>query len=171
MNIAVAFVLAVGVLLIVLANHTTDLSERVGRYLRPTSPSSESDSDSIDETPAADAGLGWSKHEILLRRSAAAAAGGIIGALVSQGDLFVEGPGRSVLALTALGAAAGWLGFGMWMSTRKDRRARRLRFELPTVTDALSLHIIAGESVATAIQRYVDESTGVASEEFQVAID
>lgn len=171
MNVAAALVLAAGVLLITIAGRTANLSERVGRYLRPTPRSTESDLDPIDESPAADAGLDWSRSEILLRRSATAAAGGIVGALVSQGDLFVEGPGRAVLPLAALGAATGWLVFGMWVSTRRDRRARRLRFELPIVTDALSLHVIAGESVATAIQRYVDESTGVAAEELQIAID
>jgi tight adherence protein C len=171
MNIVVALVLATGILLIAVAGRTTNLSERVGRYLRPVPPLTESDSDSIDRSPAAAAGIDWSRGEFLLRRSGAAAAGGIIGALVSQGDLFVEGPGRSALPLAALGAIAGWLVFGMWISTRKDRRARRLRFELPIVTDALSLHVIAGESVSTAIQRYVDESTGVAAEELQIAMD
>lgn len=171
MNIAAALVLAAGVLLIVIAGRTTNLSERVGRYLRPAPPSMETDQDPIDESPVAAAGLDWSRSEILLRRCATAAAGGIVGALVSQGDLFVEGPGRAVLPLAALGAATGWLVFGMWVSTRRDRRARRLRFELPIVTDALSLHVIAGESVATAIRRYVDESTGVASEELGVAVD
>jgi tight adherence protein C len=170
-NLAVALVLAAGILLIVFAGRSTSLTERVGKYLRPTPLSTQPTSDSVEETPAAAAGLDWSKGELLARRSAAAAVGGIIGALVSQGDLFVEGPGRSVLPLVALGAITGWLVFGMWVSTRRDRRARRLRFELPLVTDALSLHVIAGESVATAIQRYVDESKGVAAEEFQVSID
>ncbi|MEA3511203.1 MAG: type II secretion system F family protein, partial [Actinomycetota bacterium] len=147
-----------------------NLSERVGRYLRPAPPPTESGSEGIEHQPAAAAGFDWSKSEVLLRRSGAAAAGGVLGALVSQGDLFVEGPGRSVLPLVALGAISGWLVFGMWLSTRRDRRARRLRFELPVVTDALSLHIIAGESVATAVQRYVDGSTGVAADELRVSI-
>ena len=171
MNVAAALLIAAGILLIAIAGRTTNLSERVGRYLRPVPPTIESDLDAIGQTPAADAGLDWSRGEILLRRSAAAAAGGIIGALVSQGDLFVEGPGRAVLPLAVLGAATGWLVFGMWISTRRDRRARRLRFELPIVTDALALHVIAGESVTTAIRRYVDESTGVAAEELQTALD
>lgn len=170
MSIAVALVLAMGILLITIARRPANLSERVGKYLRPVAPSPESDPDAVNTSTAVAAGLDWSKGEILLRRSGVAAAGGVIGALVSQGDLFVEGPGRSVLPLAALGALAGWLIFGMWISTRRDRRARRLRFELPIVTDALSLHVIAGESVATAIQRYVDESTGVAAEELQIAI-
>ncbi len=171
MNVAAALVLAAAVLLIVVAGRTKNLNERIGTYLRPTPSSAESDSDPVDESPAADAGLDWSSGEILLRRSASAAAGGIVGALVSQGDLFIEGPGRAVLPLAALGAATGWLVFGMWLSSRRDRRARRLRFELPIVTDALALHVIAGESVATAVRRYVEESTGVAAEELRVAID
>ncbi|MFV9671636.1 MAG: type II secretion system F family protein [Acidimicrobiia bacterium] len=170
MSIAVALVLAAGILLIAMAGPAANLSERVGKYLRPAPPPTEPDSKDIDHHPAAAAGLDWSKGEIFLRRSGGAAVGGLVGALVSQGDLFIEGPGRSVLPLAALGAVTGWLVFGMWISTRRDRRARRLRFELPIVTDALSLHVIAGESVATAIQRYVDGSTGVAAEELQVAI-
>ena len=51
------------------------------------------------------------------------------------------------------------------------RRSRRLRFELPVVTDAVALHIVAGESVATAVERYTRQSTGVASQEFSVALD
>ncbi|MEA3502251.1 MAG: type II secretion system F family protein [Actinomycetota bacterium] len=171
MSVAAALVLAAGILLIAIASRPVNLSERIGKYLRPAPPSSESGPDPIEESPAADAGLVWSRGEILLRRSATAAAGAVVGALVSQGDLFVEGPGRAVLPLAALGAATGWLVFGMWISTRRDRRARMLRFELPIVTDALSLHVIAGESVSTAIRRYVDESTGVAADEFQVAIN
>lgn len=171
MNVAVALMLASGILLIAIAGRTANLSERVGRYLHPAPLSPEPDPDTIDDAPAAASGLGWSKSEILLRRSGSAAAGGIIGALVSQGDLFVEGPGRSVVPLAALGGVTGWLVFGMWVSTRRDRRARRLRFELPVVTDALSLHVIAGESVSTAIERYVDGSTGVSAEELQVALD
>jgi tight adherence protein C len=171
MSVAAALILAAGVVMIAIAGRAPNLSERVGHYLRPTPRSAESGIEPIDESPAADAGLDWSRSELLLRRFATAAAGVVIGALVSQGDLFVEGPGRAVLPLATLGAATGWLVFGMWISTRRARRARRLRFELPIVTDALSLNVIAGESVATAIRRYVDESTGVAAEELRLAID
>jgi tight adherence protein C len=171
MSFAVALMAGVGVLLVATTRSSADLSSRIGRYLRPELHHEYADAHSPGRQPAADAGLGWSRSELLLRRSAAAVAGAVVGILVAQGDLFVQGPGRSVMPLAALGAATGWLVFGMWLSTRRERRARRLRFELPVVTDAISLHIIAGESVATAVQRFADQSSGVASEEMAVALD
>jgi tight adherence protein C len=171
MSVAAALMAGVGILLITTTRSSANLSTRIGRYLRPEPHRNETDMDSRREQPLADAGLRWSRSELLLRRSAAAVAGAVVGILVAQGDLFVQGPGRSVLPLAALGAATGWLIFGMWLSTRRERRARRLRFELPVVTDAISLHIIAGESVATAVRRFAEQSSGVASEEITVALD
>ena len=171
MNIAVALMLAVGILLIATTRPSAGLSDRIGRYLRPELPSDDADSRPLEGQPVADAGLGWSPGELLFRRSAAAVAGAIIGILVAQGDLFVQGPGRSLLPLAVLGAATGWLVFGMWLSTKRERRAHQLRFELPVATDAISLHIIAGESVATAVQGFAEQSSGVASDEFAVALD
>ena len=171
MNVAVALALAAGILLIATAQHSTGIGERVGSYLRPAPPPDRGDGDSPVRSPVTDAGLDWTGTELLIRRSAVAAAGAIVGILVAQGDLFVQGPGRSVLPLAALGAAAGWLLFGMWLSTKRERRARRLRFELPVVTDAISLHIIAGESVATALQQFAEQSSGVAADEVECALD
>jgi len=170
MSVVVALMLAVGVLLIATTRPSAGLSDRIGRYLRPEPRDDGSDVQPLEEQPVADAGLGWSRGELFLRRSAAAAASAMVGILIAQGDLFVEGPGRSVVPLAVLGAATGWLVFGMWLSTKRERRARRLRFELPVVTDAISLHIIAGESVATAVQRFAEQSSGVASEELTVAL-
>ena len=171
MSVVAAVLIAVGIVLIAGAHRSVGLSERIGRYLRPPSAPDPATDDPADGRSPAAAGLAWSTGEMVLRRSAAAAGGAVVGALVAQGDLFVQGPGRSVLPLTALGAAGGWLVFGVWISTRREQRARRLRFELPIVTDALSLHVIAGESVATAIQGYVDEATGVAAEELGIALE
>jgi tight adherence protein C len=170
MNIAVALALAVGIVLIASGRRTHSLTERVGSYLRPAPQPVPSD-DAPGVSPAAAAGLDWSSTELLLRRSAAAVAGAILGILAAQGDLFVQGPGRSALPLAALGTAAGWLVFGMWLSSRRERRARRLRFELPVVTDAISLHIIAGESIATALDQFAEQSSGVASDEIGTALD
>ena len=164
MRVVVALMLAVGILLIATSRPSAGLSDRIGRYLSPEPRLGDPGVQPLQGQPAAHAGLSWSRSELLLRRSAAAAAGAIVGILIAQGDLFVEGPGRSVLPLAALGAATGWLLFGMWLSTKRERRARRLRFELPVVTDAISLHIIAGESVATAVQRFAEQSSGVASD-------
>ncbi|MEN8113626.1 MAG: type II secretion system F family protein [Actinomycetota bacterium] len=170
MSIAVALVLGVGIFLVVHGARGAALVDRVGRYLRPSITVAPLAVDPVDRSPAADAGLGWSRAEYVVRRSATAAAGALVGILLAQGDLFVEGPGRSMLPMAALGAAAGWLGLGMWISTRKEQRARRLRFELPVVTDALALHVLAGESVATALQRYARDSTGVAADEIRVTL-
>jgi hypothetical protein len=68
MNVVVALMLAVGVLLITTAGPSADLSEKVGRYLRPEPRHSEPDESTIDGRPAADAGLGWSRSELLLLR-------------------------------------------------------------------------------------------------------
>jgi len=170
MSLVAALMTAAGIVLITRAGRSTRLSERVGRYLHPEPVSDPAGADQGELPPLAGAGLAWSSSDILLRRSATAACGGVVGALLAQGDLFVQGPGRSTLGLVVLGAAAGWLGFNMWVSTRTERRARRLRFELPIVTDALSLHIIAGESIVTAIQNYVDEATGVAADELRTVL-
>ena len=171
MNVAVAMALAAGILLIATGRRSSGISERIGSYLRPAPPASDTDSAANKGSPVADAGLNWTGTEVLLRRSAAAAAGAIVGILIAQGDLFVQGPGRSVLPLAALGAATGWLVFGMWLSTKRERRARRLRFELPVVADAISLHIIAGESISTALQQFSEHSSGVASDEIECALD
>jgi len=171
MSVVAALMLGAGIVMITVAPQSLRLGDRVGRYLRPTRSPLVAEDDQPDRRPAAAAGLTWSHHELLLRRAAAAASGAIVGVLLAQGDLFVEGPGRAMLPLAALGAAAGWLLFGMWLSTKRERRSRRLRFELPIVTDAVALHIVAGESVATAVERFTQQSTGVASQEFSVALN
>lgn len=157
MRYAVAVLGAAAVFLAVSYPRGRRISARVGDYLRPASP---------------DVGAGrfraamdWATGEGLSGRLVAAGAGALAGILLAQGDLFVTGPGRSVLPLSALGAVAGWLLVGMYRSTVQQRRGRRLRFELPVVADSLALHVIAGESVGTAIAHFVDASGGVAAEE------
>ena len=91
--------------------------------------------------------------------------------LAAQGDLFVTGTGRSLPGLTALGAAAGLLSFNMWLSTRKEHRVDRLRRELPTATDALALYVLAGESIATAIDSFATSANGVVVSELNRILD
>lgn len=171
MSVVLALMLGTGIVMITTAPRSLRLTDRVGRYLRPEHSAGVAEDDPPDRPISVSAGLGWSSSELQIRRAAAAVGGAIVGLLLAQGDLFVEGPERSMLPLAALGAAAGWLLFGMWLSTKRERRARRLRFELPVVTDAVALHIVAGESVATAVERFTKQSDGVASQEFAVALD
>lgn len=171
MSVILALMVGTGIVMITTAPRSLRLADRVGRYLRPEHSPRRAEEERGDSQPVADAGLGWSSSELLIRRIAAAVGGAVVGLMLAQGDLFVEGPERATLPLAALGAAAGWLLFGMWLSTRRQRRARQLRFELPVVTDAVALHIVAGESVATAVERFTNQSNGVASQEFNVALE
>ncbi len=97
-------------------------------------------------------------------------AGAFIGLLLAQGDLFLSGAGRSAPALGLLGAAAGWFTWSARRSTLRERRALHLRHELPVVADAIALHTLAGESVASALSAVVSETTGVANEELSAIL-
>ena len=97
--------------------------------------------------------------------------GAVVGLLLAQGDLFLSGAGRSAPALGLLGGAAGWF---LWSSRRtssRQRRALRLRHELPVVADAIALHAVAGESVASALAAVATQTTGVAADEFSAVLD
>ena len=138
------------------------ISARVGDYLKP--------GDATQDRGRAETVMDWAVGAGMSGRVVAAGAGALAGVLLAQGDLFLTGPGRSVLPLAVLGAVAGWLLVGMHRSTARQRRSRRLRFELPVVADSLALHIIAGESVGTAIAHFVDSSEGVAADEFDAVL-
>jgi tight adherence protein C len=155
MRYAVALLAALAAFLVVSLPRPRPIAARVGDYLRPTGL----------ETPSPSR-LAALTSTGVATRSSAAAGGALIGVLLAQGDLFVQGPGRATLPMALLGAATGWLVAGMYRSTQAQRRGRRLRFELPVVADTLALHVIAGESVGTAVAYFVSSSRGVASEEF-----
>jgi len=72
-----------------------------------------------------------------------------------------------LLALSAIGAAAGVLARRAARSTRAQHRAARLVQELPTVADTLALHVLAGESVAMALTRFTSVARGVAADELR----
>jgi tight adherence protein C len=133
------------------------ISVRVGDYLNP--------SRNLRVSARSTLLLDWIQGEHTVNRLIATAAGVLAGLLVAQGDLFVQGRGRSALPLALLGGIGSWLVFGMHRSANAQRRGRRIRFELPVVADTLALHIVAGESVGTAIERFVEESDGVAADE------
>lgn len=96
--------------------------------------------------------------------------GAVVGLLLAQGDLFLSGAGRSAPALGVLGAVGGWLIWSSRRTSAQQRRALRLRHELPVVADAIALHAVAGESVSSALSAVATQTTGVASEEFAAAL-
>ena len=162
MRFLVAAVAAGAVYLAVSLPRRERITVRVGDYLNPARRA--------PVIGAFEQPLRWLQGEGVVNRALAGAAGALVGLLLAQGDLFVQGPGRSALPLALLGGMSGWLIYGMHRSTVEQRRSKRLRFELPVVSDTLALHIIAGESVGTAIQRYVEESNGVAAEELDAIL-
>ena len=97
--------------------------------------------------------------------------GAVVGLLLAQGDLFLSGAGRSAPALGILGSAGGWFVWSSRRSTLKQRRATRLRHELPVVADAIALHAVAGESVSSALSAVATQTTGVAAEEFNAVLE
>jgi len=73
--------------------------------------------------------------------------------------------GAATIPMTVTGSLAGALVHRAMRSTRRQRRAARLFRELPTAADTLALHVLAGESVATAIERFAEVAHGVVAEE------
>ncbi len=163
MRYAIAFLFGIGMFLAVTLARPRRVTSRVGDYLNPDRHPASGESPSRI--------IGSVQGEQMSNRLVATAAGALAGILMAQGDLFVEGPGRSVFPLGLLGGTAGWIVYGMHRSTLKQRRARRLRFELPVVADTIALHVIAGESVSTAIGGLVETSHGVAADEFRAVLE
>ena len=91
-----------------------------------------------------------------------AATGAALGAV---GALAVD-PSR-IASLALVGSMAGLLVSRAIRSTAHERRSARMAQELPTVTDTIALHVLAGESVATALDCFTRASTGVTSEELE----
>lgn len=133
-----------------LARSAGDLTRFVGRYVRPSPAASDQ--------PRRPLRLGTGAIPWVV-------AGAFIGVLLAQGDLFVGGPGRPVVALGLLGGVGGWLSWSARQSTRRERVARQLRYELPVVCDALALQIVSGESVASAVAEVHRVTSGPVSDE------
>lgn len=140
------------VCLLALAVRRPNMAAFVGTYLEPPSAAGQQRVPRVVIDPGA---VAW------------VVTGSFTGLLLAQGDLFLAGPGRSVGVFAALGAAAGWFGFSARRSTLHEQRARRLRFELPVVTDALALQVLSGESVSSAVAAVVERTHGVASDELR----
>ncbi|MDH3730567.1 MAG: type II secretion system F family protein [Acidimicrobiia bacterium] len=170
MRIAAAGAAAVAVYLFSLRSPVVRLVDRVGTYLMPVRKL-PSETDLPKEAPLAKAGLDWSSAEVGLRRTIAGLAGGLSGVLLAQGDLFLAGSTRSAPALGAVGAFAGVLGFRIWVTQRTERRARQLHAELPVIADLIALRVLAGESVASALEHVVEGTSGIAAAEFREVLE
>ncbi len=171
MRVVSAAMAGLGLFLIVAGRRSGALVERVAVYLRRTR-----DDHASPPAPHAvpvefrHAGVPWTTRVARARRSAAIAGGAFVGVLMAQGDLFLAGPGRSLPGLAALGGATGALGFSMWLTRRRERRAELLRHELPVVADTIALHVVAGESVATALGMLTGSASGVCVDELDDAL-
>lgn len=152
----IASVAAIGVYMLAVPKARTTMAGALEQYLvaRPETPDTPRLSLSI---PAG--------------ATMTAAVGAFIGLLAAQGDLFFAGRSRSPVALALLGALAGWVFWSMKQTNLKQRRSRALRFELPLVADAISLHVVAGSSVVESIRSVVDETDGVCSDELRVVLE
>ncbi len=165
-----AILAASAAFLLVVGPRPATLLERVGSYLR-LAPERPSPDPGLPPNRLGQAGLSWTATEARARAVAAGAAGAFVGILAAQGDLFLTGPNRSTPALVVAGAAAGALGFRMWITSRRERRAAVLRQELPGVADTLALLVLAGESVASALERLSANMEGIAAAELGDALD
>jgi tight adherence protein C len=162
---------AVGAFLLVAGPRRIRLTDRVAAYLVPARRVADEQAATGPPSLVVRAGLTWSRRDLAARTAAAAAAGAVTGMLLSQGDLFVAGTGRSLPGLAVLGGLAGVLGLRMWLSTRAERRATALRMELPIIADAIALGVVAGDSVAASIDTVTRRAHGVAVEELGAALD
>lgn len=159
----------VGVLLIVVPKPAPSLSERIGIYLEPATPSAQHHDRAVGSR-LSKAGLTWTHAEWRLRNIMAAVAGAMVGLLIARGDVFVAGPERSAPGLALTGAFAGVLFLRMWVTRRSERRSQQLKEELPLLTDALLIQIMSGESIIQAIERMVSIGAGVGTSELAKAL-
>ena len=150
-----AVLAGVGVYMVVVPTPGTGLGAFLEQYLAPRTKEERPQRRQLSLTGA---------------RPAAVLGGAFLGLLVAQGDLFLAGRSRSSLALLVLGGASGWVLWSMHETNARERRAKRLRYELPVVSDAMSLHIVAGDSISGAMRSVVNETTGVASEEMAAVL-
>jgi tight adherence protein C len=117
-------------------------------------------------TPAIGVYLGASpprsRPRLRLPSPGSAATGAVLGAIAA---LAVDPSKLATLAV--IGSMAGLMVSRAIRSTASERRSARLAQELPTVADTIALHVLAGESVVTALDRFTKASTCVASQELE----
>lgn len=153
------------VLVLVTPPRRLALWQRIEPFLQPTDPPV---ADPVEEPLALRrAGLNWTPQELTIRRGAAAIGGAVVGLLLAQGNLFLAGAQRSAPGLATAGALCGLLGLSIFITSRRERRARALHHELPVIADSLALGVLAGESVAEAISRFTSRASGVGAQELR----
>jgi len=153
-SVLVATIGAVAVYIVVTGGIHTSLADSLGRYLMPV----EVQPDPVQRSKR----VGPWMSSVLI--------GGFVGALVSQGDLFISGADRSAPVLSVLGAVAGYFVWSFRRTNALERRARNLRFELPIVADAIALHVVAGDSVNQSLRSVTRDMTGIAVEELEAVL-
>lgn len=158
-----ALLAAAAVLLLTTAGRRPAVAESLAPYLAPGSPAGRLPGPSPRRTRLTSAAAS---------RLGAAAAGTGAGWLLASGNLFVPANPAATPSLLALGAAAGLLAHRLRRRRAAEARALRLRRELPTVADTLALSVLAGASVAGAVEQFAAASRGVAATELtQVAAE
>ncbi len=154
MTVFVAFLAACAVYLVVSGTTRGVMADRLGAYLMPPDRSSVD----LNQKMRRPVDMPWLAWVVI---------GGLVGVLVAQGDLFLAGPGRSIPGLAALGAGAGYFVWSVRRTNAAERRAKRLRLELPIVADAIALHVMAGTSISGSIRAVGEQMVGVAIDEIR----
>ncbi|NQV06302.1 type II secretion system F family protein [bacterium] len=100
------------------------------------------------------------------RRALFAALGVLAAGLGSVAGAIDSSP---LLSLPA-GGLGGWLLRGMVDDRRHVRRAASLRSDVPTAADALALHVVAGATVAEAIESFAATGAGEAAADLGIIV-
>lgn len=159
MNVVAALAAAAAVFLVTTRPGSSALPDRLALYLAPRGLGPES-GPSRRERPFS---------ALAVRSAVAAAVGAVAGSLLGMSAAEASSL-RSVAGMGLAGAGAGFLAVKVSATQRGAARRRSLRQELPTAADAIALHVLAGESVPSAIERFCDEAGGVVAEDLAAVL-
>jgi tight adherence protein C len=98
---------------------------------------------------------GMGSRELMAAKLAAAALGGLAGALLAS-----AAPGRLGWLVALACPVAGFLGPDVWLLRRARERARRVRRELPAMLDLLRVTVEAGSSLPEALRGVGERASG-----------
>jgi tight adherence protein C len=131
----------------------------VGRRLRPRG--APADLHGRIEAAGCPAGLGV--RELMAAKVAAALMAGAAALPAAT-----VAPGRLGFAVALLAPAAGFLGPDLWLGRLAAERARRVRRDLPSLLDILSISVEAGGSLAWALREVGERAEGPVASEWRV---